>query len=440
MGHDERRLAIEERVLAWFESERGIKPETLGRFGVDQDGEWISFPYSWGRKFRSDPTSDGPRRFQTPKGVSVDLFTDRDAVGTATMFLCEGETDTMRLAQELDFEHTVLGLPGATSWQPHFAERFARAERVYVILDNDQAYPATQATEKAWKQIRHDLGKKARRVVLPSDVKDVCAFFDKYDLDLFRELCARKNPLVSKLTRLDLTQPAPEPNWLVDGWICSGDVHILIGDPGLGKSFLTMGLSIALADGHGKWLDLPVRKQGRVMYVDEENPADIILTRFHKLGLSDRGAGNIHFLHRPGIWLNKEPEVLLDEAIEIEPDLIVLDALTALHSIEENNANAMRGLFKEAIIPLARDTGAAVIVIHHTTKAEDGSSFKRARGSGDISAVVDAALDARGTGERGELVLSQYKSRRSLGGGEISVQIADVAPGRVALKTRELPF
>lgn len=359
---------------------------------------------------------------------------------TPTMFLVEGETDTLRLAQELGFKHNVVGLPGATSWRPHFADYFGNTERVYVILDNDQAYPAVKATESAWKQIRNDLGKKAKRVVLPGDVKDVCAFFDKYDLDLFRDLCARKNAVASKLARLDLKTPAPPANWLVDGWICSGDVHILIGDPGLGKSWLTMGLATAIVDGHDTWLDQTVYRSGRVLYVDEENPADIILNRFHKLGLSDKGADNIFFLHRPGIWLNKEPDVLIDEAAEIEPDLIVLDALTALHSIEENNANAMRTLFKEAIIPLARDTGAAVVVIHHTTKAEDGSSFKRARGSGDISAVVDCAMDARGTGEPGELVLSQYKSRRSLGGGAITVQIADVEGGKVNLRTRPIPF
>ena len=356
------------------------------------------------------------------------------------MFLCEGETDAMRLQQELGMKATVLGLPGVTSWRPHFADQFSEAERVYVVLDNDQAYAASAATEKAWKQIRGDLGKKAKRVILPSDVKDVCSFFDKYDLDLFRDLCARKNAVASKLARLDLKTPAPPANWLVDGWVCSGDVHILIGDPGLGKSWLTMALSTAIVDGHDKWLDRQVYKHGRVLYIDEENPADIILSRFHKLGLSDRGADNIFFLHRPGIWLNKEPDVLIDEAAEIEPDLIVLDALTALHSIEENNANAMRSLFKEAIVPLARDTGAGVIVVHHTTKAEDGSSFKRARGSGDISAVVDCAMDARGTGEPGELVLSQYKSRRSLGGEAITVQIADVDEGQVRLKTRALPF
>lgn len=407
---------------------------------MEQDGEWVGFPYSYGTKFRSDPTLDGPRRFQNPKGISLDLFEDRDAVGTDTMFLCEGETDTMRLAQEVGFRQTVLGLPGATSWQPHFAERFKKAERVYVVLDNDPAYPASKATEKAWKQIRGDLGKKARRVVLPADVKDVCQFFDKYDLDLFRELCSRKSPILSRLTRLDLKTPAPDPDWLVDELVCSGDVHILIGDPGLGKSWLTMGLATAVVDGHPKWLGHTVKKQGPVLYVDEENPEDIILSRFHKLGLSDKGAGQIHFLHRPGIWLNKEPEVLLEEAVELEPRLIVLDALTALHSVEENNANAMRGLFKEAIIPLARDTGAAVIVIHHTTKAEDASSFKRARGTGDLSAVVDCAMDARGTDEPGELILSQYKSRRRLGGDAIHVQIKDTAQGTVELGVKELPF
>lgn len=346
----------------------------------------------------------------------------------------------MRLAQELEFKQTVCGLPGVTSWQPHFADRFKAAERVYVVLDNDAAYPASSATEKAWKQIRGDLGKKAKRVVLPADVKDVCEFFDKYDLELFRELCVRKSPVLSRLNRLNLMVPAPAPDWLVEDYIAAGDVNLFIGDPGLGKSWLMMDLAIKVADEGGKWLDRHVLKGGRVLYIDEENPEDIILGRFNKLGLSERASKNIHFLYRPGIWLNREPDVLIDEAAEVEPTLIVLDSLTALHSADENNANAMRGMFKEAINPLARDTGAAVIVIHHTTKDVDASSFKRARGSGDLTAVVDCAVDARGTDEPGVFTLSQYKSRRRLGGELITVAIEDTLEGGVALKTRPLPF
>ena len=356
------------------------------------------------------------------------------------MFLVEGETDAMRLFQELEYSNTVMGLPGVTSWRPHFAERFKDAERVYVILDNDPAYEVSKTVEKAWKQIRSDLGKKAHRVVLPSDVKDVCEFFGRYDMDLLRELCVRKSPILSRLGRLNLMQPAPEPDWLVDDFIAAGDVNLLIGDPGLGKSWLTMDLAIKVAGGEGRWLDRQVLKHGRVLYVDEENPEDIILSRFQRLGLTEREAKNIHFLHRPGIWLNKEPDVLLDEALEIEPTLIVLDALTALHSTEENNANAMRGMFREAINPLARDAGACVVVIHHTVKAEDASSFKRARGTGDLTAVVDCGLDARGTDEPGQFTLSQYKSRRRLGGETLTVQIEDTLEGNVKLITRDLPF
>lgn len=347
----------------------------------------------------------------------------------------------MRLWQELDGSADVYGLSGIETWQPHFAEPLAKYDRVYTILDNDQDYNVRARVDACWKQIRNDLGgKKAKRVVLPADVKDVCEYFTKYNLELLRELCVRKSPVLSRLQRLNLLTPAPEPDWLVEDFIAEGDVNLLIGDPGLGKSWLTMDLALKVAGHEGKWLGKRVMRQGSVLYVDEENPEDIILGRFQRLGLDERMARNIHFLHRPGIWLNKEPDVLLDEALEIEPRLIVLDALTALHSIEENNANAMRSMFREAIIPLARDTGASVIVIHHTTKAEDASSFKRARGTGDLSAVVDCALDARGTDEPGQFTLSQYKSRRRLGGESLTVQIEDTLDGGVRLSTREIPF
>lgn len=430
---------IETALLDWFRDQRGIEPETLGFFGVEQDGEWVKFPYSYGTKLRSSPLVDGPRRFQNPKGASLDLFKSHTEA-TSTAFLVEGETDTMRLTQELEMGNSVFGLPGVASWQPHFADYFRDSERVYVVLDNDAAYPASTATEKAWKQIRNDLGKKAKRVVLPADVKDLCEFFDKYDLDLFRELCVRKSPILSRLTRLNLMVPPTETDWLVEDYLAAGDVNLFIGDPGLGKSWLMMDLAIKVAEGKGKWLDRQVLKGGRVLYIDEENPEDIILGRFNKLGLSEQAAKNIHFLYRPGIWLNREPDVLIDEAEEVEPILIILDSLTALHSVDENNANAMRGLFKEAINPLARDTGATVIVIHHTTKDVDASSFKRARGSGDLTAVVDCAVDARGTDEPGIFTLSQYKSRRRLGGELITVAIEDTLEGKVRLAARPLPF
>lgn len=350
----------------------------------------------------------------------------------------------MRLQQELGDRGYVYGLSGIETWQPHFADYFRDAETAYVILDNDEDYNVSTRVDAVWKQIRSDLGRKARRIYLPVGVKDICEFFQTYDLEALRTLVTRKAQSKLRFKSLDLTQPPPPMDWLVSEMVCSGDVTLLMGDPGLGKSWLTMDLAASVAsseDSH--WLGYPVMKRGRVMYVDEENPEDIIFHRFKKLGLSEEEARNIHYLYRPGIWLNKDPDALIEEALEYEPLLIVIDSLSRVHSEDENSAGAMANVFREGITPLARETGAAVVVIHHSNKGETNNSYQRSRGSGDISAVVDAALDVRGTDVPGRFTVSLYKSRRRLGGQIVPVQITDKPDGGVRLVASDpnaLPF
>lgn len=416
----------------FFTNERGITQETLDKFGVKftPQGETAHFSYKTGDRYRTTE-DDGRRVFKWDKGAKATLFDSPTPAGDS-VFLVEGETDTMRLWQELGGKYAVYGLPGINTWKPELAGILQRAQHVYVILDNDPDYNVQAQVDAAWKAIRTDLGPKARRIHLPQDAKDVCEFFDSYNKETFKTLITRR-PLLGRFKGLDLTAPPPPMRWLVDGIICQEDVTLVMGDPGLGKSWLTMNLAKAVADGDPLFLGKPLLAHGPVLYLDEENPQDVIFHRFAKLGLSEKGAKNITYLHRQGIWLDKDADDLLDEALAIKPTLIVIDALARVHQGDENSASNMASLFRSAITPLARETGAAVLVIHHSNKGDDGNSFRRARGSGDISASVDAALDVRATSVPGTFTVSLYKSRRALGGTVIPVRIEDRPGGKVEL-------
>lgn len=431
---------MEETVTKWFLTERGIKDTTLAAFGVHQEGDLVVFPYPDGEKCRRNPVTSEKRGFFFNGKMSLFESPDTD-YSPKQAFIVEGETDTLRLWQELETDQVkIYGLSGVEAWQPHYAELFNDYEKVFVVLDNDEDYAVQTRVQNCWKNIRSSLGSKSKRVYLPAGTKDICEFFESYDLDAFRELCARKTQGVGRIKRLDLTIEPPPMKWLVEDLICQGDVNLLIGAPGLGKSWLMMDLAIGVAGGKANWLDRPIKQNGPVIYVDEENPEDIVYHRFRKLGLNQRTANNVHYLYRPGIWLNKEPDILLEEALEIEPALIILDSLSRIHSEDENNANKMAELFRNGIQPLARETGASVVVIHHTIKAEDAGSFQRARGSGDISAVVDSAFDVRGSDRAGAFSISQYKSRRRLGGNIINLKLKDVGDKVVIETTGDLPF
>lgn len=439
-------MALTADALEWFAS-KGITPDTLESFGISVDDEGaICFPY--GRQLDGTFTAtkrrknlpDGKRVFLWPKGQPLQLFNADD--NHTRSFLVEGETDTMRLWQELggqDKNTGVVGIPGIESWKDEWSDTFKDSDRVWVILDNDQDYNVKARVDTAWRNIRYALGSKAKRVHLPEDVNDVCEFFDRYDLDALRVLSKRSPIASSRYRALDLTKEPPPVRWLVEGLVCRGDIHLLIGEPGIGKSWITMALAQAISNGDSGFLGMAVREHGRVLYVDEENPEDLIYDRFRKLGLNREGARNIRYLNNIGVRLDTgDAQILVEEALDFEPSLVVLDSLTRFHTQDENHAGAMASLFHNALKPLARETGAAVVLIHHANKTDSNSSYRRSRGSGDITASVDTAYDVRETGENA-LVMATFKSRRQALGGAIFMTIMDTPEGRVKLIGGDAP-
>jgi hypothetical protein len=426
----------------WFLTQRGIKADTLRAFGVWSDGDAVVFPYAEGEKRRWGLDKEGPERgFSFTKGVKPSLY--QPTVGddlTGPVFLCEGETDTMRLWQEMRAAGSnlaVVGVSGSNGFTESAAASLANAESVYVVADNDKGYQAAQATDTYVVNVTTALGPaKVRRLALPDDVKDVCQFFEAYDLDGFREVVNAPPPPPRFTYRaVDLTAEPPPIRWLVDGTLAMGDTTLLAGEPGVGKSWLSMGLAVAVAEGHGEWLgDKVYPYSGRVLYVDEENPLDVVYDRMKRLGLTDKGAANIRFLHRCGIRLDRRPKDLLAEAVAFGPDLILLDSFSRLHSQDESSNGAMAGLFNDGINPLARVTGAATLLLHHVTKGDSNSSFQRVRGAGDITGSIDAGMDVRVAALGGFINLVYFKSRRRPAGDVVQARITDLEGGGVSVE------
>lgn len=421
----------------WFLTERGIRKNTLDAWGVRLESDRAVFPYTSGEKTRVW-LADGRRQFFYTQGVAPPLYKLTDAgPWSPVVFLVEGETDTLRLYQELVDEGSdasVVGLSGIHTWKAEYADAFASCEQVFVVLDNDPDYNVAAKVDAAWLDIRRDIGPKARRLRLPNGVKDLCEFFQGYDLEALRSLSLRIGPSQSRYRPLDLSKEPPAPDWLLENLIAKGDVTLLVGDGGLGKSWFTMGLTLAIAEQQETYLGMNVSDHGRVLYVDEENPEDVIYHRLNRLGLTREGAGRIRYLNNEGIRLDRRPEEFREEALDYNPSLIVLDSLTRLHTDDENNAGAMSKLYNDGVIPLARETGAAVVLIHHTNKG-GGNAYARSRGSTDITYGVDAGIDVRPTEpyQEGAFTMRLFRSRRRKGGDQLVVSVVDQPDGSATL-------
>ena len=420
----------------FFNDERGITDETLAAFEVVCEGRQCALPYTSGVKGRKH-AEDGTRSFWFIEGDAQGLFLSPEAPGADMAFLVEGESDAMRLWQELGGEFPVAAISGTNGWNDTLAEVFEGFETVWVILDNDTDYKVVSVVDQTWRSIRSDLGQRAVRIVLPDSpikVKDVCEFFDNYDLGMLRELAATPRG-ASNFKALDLSKPAPPTDWLVQNLIAKHDVTMFVGEPQVGKSWLTMALGVAVADNGDEFLGRKVNHHGRVLYIDEENPEDIVRQRLTRLGLDLEAAENLRYIHQQSIRLDKFPERIIDEAADFQPDLIVVDSLTRVHSGDENNAGFIAGLFNDGISPLVRETGAALVILHHVNKSDGNSAFGRVRGSSDIVGAIDAGFDIQKVGHH--IHVKPFKSRRVATQGMLVAEILDNTKGGVDIVARQ---
>lgn len=197
-----------------------------------------------------------------------------------------------------------------------------------------------------------------------------------------------------------------------------GEVAILAGEGGTGKSTLASELALAVANAHAT-APLDAMVHGPVLWLAWEERAGLIAARASARGFT-RG---IHVLDmRGGRWplfgpggggpYNAKPvplagwEVMDREAARIVPRLIVLDPALSAFVGEPNAAPPVRE-FVERLAAWATGIEASVLILAHATKERDAGPFDRSQAGGS-GAWTDAARCALtlthgdGSGERSD--------------------------------------
>jgi hypothetical protein len=179
--------------------------------------------------------------------------------------------------------------------------------------------------------------------------------------------------------------------WLWHGFLPRCSIALLTALWKAGKTTLLSHLVKALGEG-GSFCGHPL-EPGRTLYVSEEN-ATLGCQRRDRLGLGDYVSFQVRpFLTKPSrdrwladlvhleAWLGRE-----------QPDLVVLDTLSALWTVrDENNAAEVA----EALMPLERLARQATILLVHHPRKGDGGEATASRGSGALPAFVDTILEPR---------------------------------------------
>jgi AAA domain/DnaB-like helicase N terminal domain len=174
--------------------------------------------------------------------------------------------------------------------------------------------------------------------------------------------------------------------WLWPGRIPLSMLTLLVGDPGLGKSLLTVDLAAKVSRAGADVLLLSAEDHKAATIRPRLEATEAVLERVHHVEVRRDGLED-------GIALPEDGPELHRIAEDCKAKLVIVDPLMA-HLPESVNSWRDQSV-RRALAPLhrlAQDLQCAVVVVAHLNKAKGGDALHRTGGSIGIPAAVRSAL------------------------------------------------
>ena len=192
-------------------------------------------------------------------------------------------------------------------------------------------------------------------------------------------------------------------NWLWPGRISLGNLTLIAGDPGLGKSFLTLDIAARVSTGIGwpEQIEEKFEPGGVVLLNAEDGIANTVRPRLDAAGADVTKIFELHAISKfdkQGRFSNVVFDLTndlpgLEHAIQTVENcrLVVIDPVTAYlgGTDSHNNADVRRVL--APLAALAAKYQVAVVAVTHLNKSGVGPAIYRAMGSLAFTAAARAA-------------------------------------------------
>lgn len=185
----------------------------------------------------------------------------------------------------------------------------------------------------------------------------------------------------------------PEPRWAVPGILSEG-VNLLCGPPKVGKSWMSLGLGLAVAAG-GRALDSVPVEGGPVLYLALEDTPRRLKTRMGKiLGGKAAPSGLTLVTQCPPLpqggneaiagWLDRNPEARM----------VVIDVFAKMRGNSAPGASAYDADYAAVghAKRIADHYGVAVVLVHHVRKAGSDDFLSEVSGTNGLAGAADATL------------------------------------------------
>lgn len=368
---------------------------------IRRPGKVFSYGVSDGGQIR--PGLSGRRRKSIPA-----VYGDIEKIRAAdTVYYCEGEKDVDTVNRN---GLTGLTCGSADDWTPS-VKAILTGKKVVICQDNDDA------GEKLSETVRNDLTGVARSVtvVIPcrkSKGADITDFFQNGGTveELERMTSGFKLQTIAEVEE-------QEVSWLIPGYIPEGQITLLAGDGGEGKTAIWCDLVASITTGGKSILEQAVPFDGSgtprtaLFFSSEDSVPKVLKKRLRSAGADE---SKIKFVDMADEFFSRikfnSPE--LEEIISEErPALVVFDPLQSFipSDVQMGSRNAMRQCIAPLVV-MGEKYGTTFLIVMHTNKKQNAYGRTRCADSADVWDQARSVLIAGSTGETGEHYLSLEKS------------------------------
>ena len=265
--------------------------------------------------------------------------------------------------------------------------------------------------------------------------------YDKEDVEAVRQISEEMweyeqrqtgdSPLIEIVTTADLAawKANPKTYLIGNGLISRGDLVVIAGQGGLGKTMLANTLAVAAARGKGAWMDLPVQCKARTFILQSENSIMRMQKEWETHGAA--ALEQVRFSKPCELdFANPSFRAAIKRFYNSWPfDLWIIDNWLDV-SRAEGQEDYLKALGDVRSCVPRDENGPAIVVLAHTRKTRGGDVWRPKVGralahevSGSMSLVAKArtawVLQPTHDDDDGQVVFCLAKTNNDAGDGEI---------------------
>ena len=380
-------------------------PKEVCRYNYDKDGKLIHQTVRYSPKSfkQCRPDTDG-KIIWNLDGIEPILYNYGDITSAIiygdTIFIPEGEKDCDNLTKwGLHATTNAMGIGG--KWRDNYTETLKDA-KVVILADNDKGNHINKGIEFAYQKakILKEVCKSVKVIIFPDD-KDVSDWLERgHTIDELNTLIVNTpewTPLPDRFigktydNLICLANVEPKAiDWLWYPYIPKGMVSMLDGDPGGGKSFITLAITTSITLGKALPHD-STKTLGNVLIASaEDGIANTIVPRLLRMGADMTKVFCIPKL----FTLDDDGVNMLDYYLFMwKPALLVIDPLSSYiaGSVDIHRSNQVRGITSK-LYDLADKHNVAIIALRHMNKSSAMKAIYRGMGGIDFTGQARSEL------------------------------------------------